>query len=162
MTERFVRAGVISDAANIARIYNQGIADRIATFVTEPSTATQIEAWFAQDYPVVVSGRGDEIMAFAVAQPYRVAPHYHGVREFSVYAAREARGQGYGADALTGLSDLARERGCWKLVSRIFPENTASRALCARNGFREVGIYEKHGRLEGRWRDVVIVEKLLI
>jgi phosphinothricin acetyltransferase len=51
--------------------------------------------------------------------------------------------------------------GLWKLVSRIFPENAASRALCARHGFREVGTYEKHGKLDGAWRDVVVVERLL-
>ena len=53
------------------------------------------------------------------------------------------------------------EAGLWKLVSRIFVENAASRALCLRCGFREVGIYEKHGKLDGIWRDVVIVERLL-
>jgi phosphinothricin acetyltransferase len=60
------------------------------------------------------------------------------------------------------LIDEAKARGWWKLLSRIFPENLASRKLCTALGFREVGIYEKHGRLDGKWRDTVIVEKLLI
>ena len=55
----------------------------------------------------------------------------------------------------------ARDRGYWKLVSRIFPFNDASRALCKSCGFREVGVYEKHGRLDGRWLDVIIVERLI-
>ena len=62
---------------------------------------------------------------------------------------------------LTALIDVARERGYWKLVSRIFPSNVGSRELCGVCGFREVGIYEKHGRLDGQWRDVVIVERLI-
>ena len=61
-----------------------------------------------------------------------------------------------------GLVEEAKTRGWWKLLSRIFPENTASRKLCASLGFREVGIYEKHGQLDGKWKDTVIVEKLLI
>jgi phosphinothricin acetyltransferase len=59
------------------------------------------------------------------------------------------------------ISD-AKARGWWKLLSRIFPENVASRRLCASLGFREVGIYEKHGQLDGKWMDTVIVERLLI
>ena len=51
--------------------------------------------------------------------------------------------------------------GFAKMLSRILKENTASRALCAAFGFREVGVYERHARLDGVWRDVVIVEKLL-
>ena len=57
--------------------------------------------------------------------------------------------------------DTARERGYWKLVSRIFPFNAGSRALCRACGFREVGVYEKHGQLDGQWLDVVIVERLI-
>jgi phosphinothricin acetyltransferase len=62
---------------------------------------------------------------------------------------------------LTALIDAARGRGYWKLVSRVFPFNTASRALCRACGFREVGVYEKHSRLNGDWLDVVIVERLM-
>ena len=81
--------------------------------------------------------------------PTGPAPCYDGVREFSVYVAREGRGKGFGKAALGALIDDARARGWWKLLSRIFPENTSSRKLCAALGFREVGIYEKHGRLDG-------------
>ena len=59
------------------------------------------------------------------------------------------------------LMDEAKRAGFWKLVSRVFVENVASRALLGGLGFREVGIYERHGQLDGAWRDVVIVERLL-
>lgn len=52
-------------------------------------------------------------------------------------------------------------RGLWKLVGRIFPENEASLALCRALGFREVGVHHRHGKLDGAWRDVVVVERLL-
>ena len=71
------------------------------------------------------------------------------------------RRRGVGRIALAALIESAQQAGYWKLVSRIFPENQASRALIRSLGFREVGIYEKHGKLDGIWRDVVIVERLI-
>jgi L-amino acid N-acyltransferase YncA len=62
---------------------------------------------------------------------------------------------------MAALLESAEASGYWKLVSRVFPENMASRALLRKLGFREVGVYEKHARLDGIWRDVVIVERLL-
>ena len=162
MSERFTRVGTRADATRIAEIYNQGIEDRLATFETEPRTTAQILNWFVEGYPIFVSGEKHSIQAYAIAFPYRSRPCYEGVREFSVYAARDSRGLGFGSAALGALIDEARARGWWKLLSRIFPENLASRRLCAALGFREVGIYEKHGRLDRIWRDTVIVEKLLI
>lgn len=162
MTARFTRAGTPSDAVKIAAIYNQGIEDRVATFETEPRTTEQILKWFAEGYPVLVSGEYEEIYAYAVAFPYRSRPWYEGVREFSVYVARDSRGKGFGKMAVSALIDEAKARGWWKLLSRIFPQNTSSRKLCASLGFREVGIYEKHGRLDGKWMDTIIVEKSLI
>jgi len=69
--------------------------------------------------------------------------------------------EGAGRVALAALIQAAAQAGFWKLLSRIFPENAASRGLVGALGFREVGIYEKHGRLDGHWRDVVIVERLI-
>jgi L-amino acid N-acyltransferase YncA len=79
-----------------------------------------------------------------------------------VYAARAFRRRGAGRVALETLIQQARQAGFSKLVSRIFVENIASRNLVRALGFREVGVYEKHGKLDGEWRDVVIVERLLI
>jgi L-amino acid N-acyltransferase YncA len=62
--------------------------------------------------------------------------------------------------AMNALLRAAEGAGFWKLLSRVFVENAASRSLLASLGFREVGVYEKHSRLEGQWRDVVIVERL--
>jgi phosphinothricin acetyltransferase len=78
-----------------------------------------------------------------------------------VYVDRSARGRGAGRLATAAIIDYAARAGFWKLVARVFVENAASRALCRSMGFREVGTYEKHGRLDGAWRDVVIVERLL-
>lgn len=156
------RAAQISDAAAIAEIYNAGIADRVATFETEPRTREQIERWFDGRHPIVVVEDTDGLVAaFASTSSYRPRACYACIAEFSVYVARHQRGTGAGRAAMAGLIDAATKAGYTKLVSRIFPENTASLALMARMGFRVVGTYQRHGMLEGRWRDCVIVERLL-
>ena len=155
------RAATTDDAAAIARIYNQGIEERIATFETRPRTAADVEKWFDGRHPIVVIEDGGQVIAFASTSMYRPREAYAGIAEFSVYTAREGRGRGAGRAAMLALFESAREAGFWKLVSRVFVENAASRALLRSVGFREVGIYERHAKLDGVWRDVVIVEKLL-
>jgi L-amino acid N-acyltransferase YncA len=159
------RSAVIADAPAIARIYNQGIEDRVATFEARPRSADDVRAWFDGTHPIVVVGDGDgdghEVIAFASTSTYRPRDCYAGIAEFSVYVAREARGRGAGRCAMLALIRAAEEAGFWKLVSRVFVENAPSRALLRSIGFREVGIYEKHGKLDGAWRDVVVVERLL-
>jgi phosphinothricin acetyltransferase len=156
------RAATPDDAPAITAIYNQGIADRIATFETRPRTPEDIRAWFAETrFPIVVAEHEGEVIAFASTSLYRPRDCYAGIAEYSVYVARDARGHGAGRAAMLALIDAARAAGFWKLVSRIFVENASSRALMRALGFREVGIYEKHGQLDGVWRDCVIVELLL-
>ncbi len=156
-----VRPAEGRDAAVIAAIYNEGIADRIATFETRPRQAADVRAWFDGSHPIVVAMQGDEVAAFASTSAYRPRDCYAGIAEYSVYVKRSARGQGLGRAAMLSLIDAATQAGYWKLVSRIFPENAASRRLMQSLGFREVGTYERHARLDGEWRDVVIVERLL-
>ena len=155
------RPAAPGDAGEIARIYNQGIEDRIATFETRPRSAAEVEAWFDARHPIVVVEEAGAVIAFASTSTYRPRDCYAGIAEFSVYVAREARGRGAGRLAMTALIEAAERAGFWKLVSRIIVENAASRALMASLGFREVGIYEKHARLSGVWRDTVIVERLI-
>jgi L-amino acid N-acyltransferase YncA len=150
-----------TDADAVARIYNEGIEDRIATFETEPRTAQDIVRWLEEDLPLIVVESDGEVVAWAVAHRYREREAYAGVGEFSVYVSRAARGRGLGRAAVQGLIDECERRGLWKLVSRVFPENEASLALCRSLGFREVGVYRRHAKLDGEWRDVVIVERLL-
>ncbi|HYL72673.1 MAG TPA: arsinothricin resistance N-acetyltransferase ArsN1 family A [Bryobacteraceae bacterium] len=155
------RPAKVEDAEAMARIYNQGIADRVATFETRPRSAEDIRGWFDGMHPIVVVEEDGEVIAFAATSSYRPRECYAGIAETSVYVARPFRRRGAGRVALQALIHAAGQVGFWKLLSRIFPENTASRSLVRELGFREVGVYEKHGKLDGQWRDVVIVERLV-
>ncbi len=109
---------------------------------------------------VVVDGEG-RVVGYAVTFAYADRLCYAGVAEFSVYVRRSHRGQGVGAVAMKALIAAAEAAGLWKLLSRVFVENRASLALLRSVGFREVGVHEKHGKLDGVWRDVVAVERVI-
>ena len=149
------------DAPEIVRIYNQGIEERLATFETQPRSPEEVEAWLGKSHPVVVVEENGQVIAFAAASEYRSRACYAGIAEFSVYVERHHRGLGAGRLAMTALIEALKEAGFWKVLSRVFPENTASLRLLESLGFREVGTYEKHGQLDGVWKDVVIVERLI-
>ncbi len=157
-----VRAARFSDSAEIVRIYNQGIERRIATFETRLRTLQDVESWFGDpNHPILVADINGGVGGWISASNYRARECYAGIAEFSVYIATEQQGKGVGSHLMQAFIPACETAGLWKLVSRIFPENTASRALCHKFGFREVGVYEKHAKLDGIWRDVVIVERLL-
>jgi L-amino acid N-acyltransferase YncA len=159
-----IRPAIDADAAAVMEIYNQGIEDRSATFETAARTLPDIRKRIAEsvEFPLLVAVAADgRIVGWAGLSAYRPRACYAGVAEFSIYVDRAARARGIGRPLLAALIDAARERGVWKLLSRVFPFNAASRALCRSCGFREVGVYEKHAQLEGQWLDVVIVERLI-
>ena len=159
-----IRPAKLEDAATIVEIYNQGIRARVATFQTQERTVADIQTWFENPkHPLLVAALEDSVVGWIHASPYRAAAStwYAGIAEYSVYVASGAHGRGVGLALMLECFRACQALGIWKLVSRIFPENTASLALCAKTGFREVGVYQRHAVLDGVWRDVVIVEKLL-
>lgn len=163
-----IRPATPDDAVAIAEIYNQGIRARIATFETEERTADERRTWLASHsdhYPIVVAtidaGGQERVVGWASTSEYSSRTCYAGVAEFSIYIHENMRGKGVGIVLLNGLIDAAERAGLWKLLSRVFPENVASRAVCKKAGFREVGIHEKHAKLDGVWKDNVIVERLI-
>lgn len=161
-----MRPAEMRDAAQIAEIYNQGIRQRIATFETEERSAEERGRWLAahdEHHPclVAVDSTDNRVAGWVSADGYRPRQCYCGIAEFSVYVHEDYRGRGVGRIMMEAFIPACEQVGLWKLVSRIFPENMASRTLCRRVGFREVGVYEKHAQLDGVWKDVVIVERIL-
>ena len=160
--ELTVRRAREADLVAIAEIYNEGIRARIATFETRERAPGELRGWLESPrHPLLVAARSGEVLGWIAASSYRPRACYAGVAEFSVYVAGRARGQGVGNALMPAFLAACREAGLWKVLSRIFPENAASLALCRRHGFREVGVYRRHAQLDGVWRDVVIVERLL-
>ena len=148
----------------MTEIYNAGLATGTASFDATPATVGETLEELRENlgrYPVVVVTDNARVVAFASASRYRAHLCYDGVADFSVYVAPDSQRRGAGRLALATLAQPAETVGLRKLVSRILTDNVASRGLCATLGFREVGIYERHGRIDGQWKDCVIVERLL-
>src|SRR5689334_14839159 len=127
--ETLIRLATLSDADDIATIYNEGIDDRVATFESEHRTGSEIRLRLekrGERFPTIVVVKNDRVLAWASAGPYRDRTCYSGIAEHSVYVRRDARGSGLGRLALESLVKTYRDLGFWKLLSRIFPENQAS------------------------------------
>jgi phosphinothricin acetyltransferase len=151
-----------TDAPAIAAIYNEGIAEREATFETRPRAAADVAGWLEEGLPFLVAEDEDgALLGFARVSAYSDRCVYSGVGEHGVYVSSAARGRGVGRALLAALCEAAEREGYYKLTSRVFPTNAASRAVHRAAGFEEVGIQRRHGRLDGEWRDCVLVERLL-
>ncbi|MGH2966513.1 MAG: GNAT family N-acetyltransferase [Solirubrobacterales bacterium] len=157
-----VRAARPDDAEAIARIHNEGIAERVATFQTAIQQGPDIAEAIEGGRLVFVAARGHEVVGWASVAPYDDAHEYYsGVGEATLYVRSQARREGTGRALLAALAEEAERRGYHKLVGKIFTTNGPSIALVRASGWREVGLHERHGRLDGEWRDVLVVEMLL-
>lgn len=157
-----LRAATPADVPALTAIYNEGIAGREATFETSPRAQDEVAGWLGEGRPFVVAeGPGGAIEGFARVSEYSDRCVHSGVGEHGVYVAAQARGRGVGRALLHALCEAAESAGYYKFTSRIFTTNAASRAVHVAAGFEEVGIQRRHGRLDGEWRDCVLVERLL-
>jgi L-amino acid N-acyltransferase YncA len=146
------------DWPSVREIYEQGIATRNATFETE---APDWDAWDRSQlrehrFVAVEDGR---VVGWIAVHPVSPRPCYAGVVEHSVYVDADAWGKGVGRALLELLVADTEKAGIWTIQTGIFPENEASVALHLNCGFRVVGLQERLGRLDGVWRDVLVVER---
>jgi arsenate reductase len=155
------RIATPADAPAIAAIYNEGIEDRVATLETAPRSPENLAEWFEGKKVIVVAEAERNVVGAAWTSPTSARRVYSRNAEASVYVRRDARGRGVGRAALHALVEETRRRGMWKLVAGIFPENAASIRLFTAYGFREVGRQEAHGQLDGIFRDVVLMERIV-
>jgi phosphinothricin acetyltransferase len=157
-----IRAAGPADAAAVCAIYNDGIAGRQATFEVTPRTTEDVLAWFDTPLPFLIAvDPRDRVIGWARVSTYSDRCVYEGVGEHGVYVHPAARGQGVGRHLLEALAAAAEEAGFYKLTSRVFTTNEASLAAHRAAGFFEVGVQPRHGRLDGEWKDCMLVERLL-
>lgn len=159
-----IRDATDGDAEAIARIYNEGIEDRVATLETQTRSAAERRAWLATHgvrHPVLVAEDDGTVLGWGSLNAFSPRPAYDYVVDFSVYVGRAARGNRIGDALLAALENRARAIGYHKMVLAAFPTNTAGMRLYERRGFRTVGIYKEQGQLDGRWVDTIIMEKVL-
>ena len=148
-----------SDWEVVRAIYLQGIATGNATFETEaPSWEAWDKAHLAEPRLVAREGAG-RVLGWAALTPVSGRCVYAGVGDLSVYVADEARGRGVGRALLEALIEFSERAGIWTLQAGIFPENAASLALHRACGFRDVGRRERIGKMNGMWRDVLLLER---
>ena len=159
-----IRSAAAGDADAICRIYNQGIRDRVATLETEERTPEERAQWLGARgprHPVLVAEADGGVVGWASLNVFNARRAYDHVADLSLYVEREWRGRGVGRRLLDALVTRAIELGYHKLVLAAFPWNAAGMRAYGRAGFREVGIYREQGRLDGRWVDTVVMEKIL-
>lgn len=143
-------------------IYNAAIAERRSTFEIEPHSADDFDGRIgSESHPLLVAEVDGQVVGWAGVTPYSSRPCYAGIGECSIYVAPEARGHGVGTALAEALADSAEEHGFHKLTGKLFTHNIASVKLCERCGFTSVGVHRRHGQLDGSWRDVLVVERLL-
>jgi L-amino acid N-acyltransferase YncA len=146
------------DWPEVARIFAEGIATRNATFETEVPSWEDWNRTHLSEHRLVAES-DSEVVGWIALAPVSSRCCYDGVAEISAYVAETARGHGVGTALLERVIAGTERAGVWTLETGVFPENEASLALLKRFGFREVGLRERIGKLDGVWRDVVFLER---
>jgi L-amino acid N-acyltransferase YncA/protein-tyrosine-phosphatase len=152
------------DITAICAIYNQGIEDRIATLDEDAKSEEEVRSWFREHddrYRVLVAERNECVVGWASLNPYSHRCADRGVADLSVYVERDARGSAVGTALLQEIENRARRAAFHKIVLFALARNTPGRRLYQKMGFREVGVFRGQGRLDGRFVDVLAMEKII-
>ena len=156
-----LRPASAADWPRMREIFLEGIATGVASFETDETVPSDFEDWIQHKHgdSLIAAEGPDGLVGWAALAPASHRECYRGVAESQLYVAEQARGQGIGDLLLGGLIESSRAMGIWTIEAIVFPENQASRRLFARHGFREVGRREKIARMNGEWRDTLLLER---
>ncbi|WP_434659365.1 arsinothricin resistance N-acetyltransferase ArsN1 family A [Paenibacillus polymyxa] len=159
-----VRTATSEDLERILEIYNQGIEDRIATLETEAKDFDYMVNWFSEHqnrYTVLVTESDGIVVGWASLNRYSHRCAYDGVADLSIYVERSFRSKGVGSTLHSKLEKEAKKSNFHKIVLFTFPFNENGQRLYRKIGYREVGVFEKQGVMDGQYIDVMIMEKLI-
>ncbi|MBP1934137.1 GNAT family N-acetyltransferase [Ammoniphilus resinae] len=153
-----IRDFLKEDWNQVKFIYEAGIATGHATFETR---APSFDHWIASAVPgcTLVAFNDKAILGWCKLSAVSDRCVYSGVAEVSIYVHPDAQGKGVGNLLLEALIKRSEEKGFWTLQAGIFPENTSSLALHEKHGFREIGRRERIGKMHGKWRDTILLER---
>jgi L-amino acid N-acyltransferase YncA len=143
----------------VKEIYEEGIATGNATFQTSPPTWNEWDSSHVNNSRIVAVDDNGDVLGWAALTPVSGRCVYAGVGEVSVYVSRRARGKGVGKALLNELILQSEENGFWTLTAGIFPENEASLVIHEQSGFKVLGIRERIGKMNGHWRNTVLLER---
>ncbi len=156
-----IREAIPEDAAEITRVFNQGVQDQLATFENTFARPEDRYLWIIArpvKYPVMVAQLKHTLVGWASLSPYSPKKCYSGIAELSIYIDRNFRTHGVGQMLMKVMQAAARDKGFHKIIGRLMADNQGSRKLCQSTGWREVGIHQRHAKLVGKWQDLVLVE----
>lgn len=159
-----IRKAKPEDIGVILRIYNEGIEDRIATLETVLKDTAYMQDWYEKHqgrYQVIVAEYEEQVVGWASLNVYNSRCAYNGVADLSIYIAREFRGKGVGGRLIDAIEIIAREKNFHKIILSTFHFNQLGQTLYRKKGYREVGIFNNQGILDGQFVDVTAMEKLL-
>lgn len=158
------RLATLNDLESILFIYNQGIEDRIATLEEDQKNIEYMREWFnnhSERFAAIIVEKEKEVIGWASLNPYSNRSAYAGVADLSIYIRRDFRGKGIGALLLNEIERIALKNDFNKIVLFTFPFNTLGQGLYRKNAYREVGVFKNQGKLDERFVDVMIMEKIL-
>ncbi len=146
------------DLTTVLQIYKMGLDTRNATFETE---VPSIEDWDLKHlkHSRFVYIEHDEVLGWVALSPVSTRKAYQGVAEVSVYIDHKVQGRGIGSQLMDKVIHSSEENGIWTLFSSVFPENLATLKLHEKLGFRIIGTREKISKLDGIWRDTILLER---
>lgn len=156
-----IREAKPDDASEIARVFNQGVQDQLATFENTFARPEDRYLWIVarpEEYPVMVAQLKHTLVGWASLTPYSPKNCYNGIAELSIYIDRNFRTHGVGQNLMQIMQEIACDKGYHKMIGRLMADNKGSRKLCEATGWREVGIHQSHAKLSGVWQDLVLVE----
>jgi L-amino acid N-acyltransferase YncA len=159
-----IRGAKQEDLIFIQRIYNQGIEDRIATLETEIKDLTYMIDWFEKHqgrYQVIIAEFNEQIVGWASLNSYNPRDAYKGVADLSLYIDRQYRGKGIGGKLIEAIEVIAKKNNFHKIILSTFQFNNLGQGLYRKKGYREVGVFKNQGISDGKFVDVMAMEKLL-
>lgn len=159
-----IRAATVDDLESIRRIYNEGIEDRVATLDSDPKSSDEIAQWWSAHggrFNVLAATVEERVIGWASLNPFSHRCAHADIADLSVYVDREHRGKSVGYALLVRLTGDAAALGFHKIVLHALDSNEHGKRLYRKAGFVEVGVFKEHGRLDGRYVDVIAMERLL-